>query len=94
MKFEAHITINREDYEKARDAVAAVGAEDKWKVSRIDGDPVMGDKVFAYLTGYDTNYEVMLRRLRAAIEFLRGYDVPVLREKIELIMHDVRHDTQ
>ena len=84
--FECHITIPVSDALKGR----LVAKELKWKTSQIDGDPVLGNNVYFYLTKYQDNLERMHSDLRQAVEDLRHLDVEVIREKIEQIVHDVR----
>jgi hypothetical protein len=80
--FEAHIT-----YDGRHRAVVEYHCPKGWKFSAIDGDPVLGKKVFCYLTSYDVDGKRLLERLYTAIAA-----VPVLpcREKIEMIVYDTK----
>jgi hypothetical protein len=78
--FEAHITYDIEH--KSR--VAAL-CPHGWKFSKIDGDPVMGTKVFCYLTSYRNDDQELLRAARAAVGMV---GVLPLRLKIERIVYD------
>lgn len=88
MNFECHITLPREQGSIA----AAVAADPKlpWKFSQIDGDPVLGQQVFAYLTRHDTNYVRLYANMKHTVVELTQQGVDVVREKIELIMYDTK----
>lgn len=85
--YELHITVNKAEAEIA----TAVAKDLHWKTSQIDGDPVLGAKPFFYLTTYSPTEQVARLRLDNATAELRARGVFVIREKIELIIHDVRH---
>lgn len=87
MKFECHLTFSI-----GFAASVQSYAHDGWKFSKIDGDPVLGDKVFCYLTAYDDNIVDMLNRMNAKAAFLQQVGVPVIRKKIELILVDERKE--
>lgn len=86
MIYECHITINQRD--------AAIGQEvaqiDNWKTSEIARDPTLGNKTFFYLTTHDRDIENMFLRMKSMAAALRRLNVEVLREKIELIIHDTK----
>ena len=86
MLFECHITVSTEHAEHA----TAVAKAHHWKTSEIARDPVLGDKNFYYLTTHTKEYNEMWTRLRTTVHALEGLDVPILREKIELIMYDTK----
>jgi hypothetical protein len=88
MNYECHITVACKD----RHVAAGVAADrtNPWKYSQIDGDPVLGQKVFAYLTKHDTNYVRLYSNMKAAVGALSQQGVGVVREKIELIMYDTK----
>lgn len=46
MYYECHITLYKEDIDKAKLMARDLG----YKVSSIDGDPVLGDIVLGYIT--------------------------------------------
>lgn len=84
--FECHITVSTDDA-----AVATLVAKEyHWKTSEIARDPVLGDKNFFYLTTHSKDYKDMWERLRLAVHMLELSKVPVIREKIELIVHDTK----
>lgn len=91
-KFEAHITFDR----KFAHFVEAYAPTVGWTYSVIDGDPVMGQKAYCYLTAYDTNPLRLKRRALEIAERLGRIDiqVPALRTKVEQIMWDSKtgHD--
>lgn len=84
MLFECHITVHRDDAEAAE----RIARLNHWKTSKIDGDPVLGNKPFFYLTTHETDYERILVYMRRTANDLRTSGVRVLRQKIELIMLD------
>lgn len=86
MTYESHITVDRDHAEVAKQVAAEMG----WKFSCIDGDPVLGQKVFAYLTAHDRTYEALRANMRRTSALLLARDVPVIREKIEHIVYDTK----
>lgn len=86
MNYECHITIHKDHAEKAK----AHARDLHWKTSQIDGDPVPGDKPFFYLTTHSSNAPEIFARMQRAVNALEFDGVPVIREKIELIIHDTK----
>lgn len=86
MIYECHITVDRNDGPAAEDVAKRL----HWKYSQIDGDPVLGKKVFAYLTTHDTDVLRMHQRMVMASGDLKAIGVEVVREKIELIVYDTK----
>lgn len=84
--FECHITVSTDDANSAN----IVAKEYHWKTSEIARDPVLGDKNFFYLTTHTKDYGSMWSKLRIAVDELEKMHVPVIREKIELIVHDTK----
>lgn len=84
--FECHITVSTDDSEVA----IKVAVDQHWKTSEIARDPVLGDKNFFYLTTHTKDYGTIWTKMRAAVDSLEAFDVPVIREKIELIIHDTK----
>jgi hypothetical protein len=92
MKFECHITMSRSDGPAALNVSAEYSHLEGglWKYSQIDGDPVMGQQVFCYLTRYDTSYVRLYSAMKTLVAALPQNGVNVLRQKIELIMYDTK----
>lgn len=90
MNFECHITVSTADADKAKFFVEQRMGAVKWKHSEIARDPVLGDDTYFYLTAHATAYEVMHLEMKYAVRWLGDHNVPVLREKIELIMFDTK----
>lgn len=86
-QFEIHITC----LDAQRGLAAMVAKELHWKTSAIAGDPQLGDDTFFYLTSYADNLDAALGRLDRCMICLWEEGVRPLREKIEQIVHDVRH---
>jgi hypothetical protein len=84
--FECHITVSTEHAETATNIAKLC----HWKTSEIAGDPILGDKNFFYLTSHSKNYSDMWDRLRNTVRMFENVEVPVIREKIELIVHDTK----
>jgi hypothetical protein len=87
MDYECHITVNTEHAEKA----TVIAKDQHWKTSEIARDPVLGNKNFFYLTTHSDTLMNLVTRMRACVEHLELGGVPVLREKVEAILHDVRY---
>lgn len=86
MNYECHITVDT----KHAALATAVANRLHWKTSEIARDPVLGDKNFFYLTSHATDFQIMFSRMNGCAAALRDGGVPVLREKIELIIHDTK----
>lgn len=86
MNYECHITVHVRDAEVA----TAIAKELHWKTSQIDGDPVLGDRPYFYLTTHSSDVEQMFIRMRAASAALQKRKVHVIREKVELIIYDTK----
>jgi len=84
--FECHITVSTEHAETATN----VAKLHHWKTSEIARDPVLGDKNFFYLTSHAKSYSDMWDKLRNTVRHLEEVEIPVIREKIELIVHDTK----
>lgn len=85
--YELHITVNIADAEAATHVAETL----RWKVSQIHGDPVLGRKPFFYLTRYADLLSEARDQLDKAVKQLRQEGIFVIREKIELIVHDQRY---
>lgn len=85
--YEIHITC----YTSQSRPAASAAKELHWKTSEIMRDPVLGNDTYYYLTKYASTYEQAIRFLSDAVSDLRKRGVIVVREKIEHIVHDVRH---
>lgn len=86
MDFECHITVHTDHAEVA----TRIAKNLHWKTSEIARDPVLGDKNFFYLTTHDNDFGRMYQRMRQCCHELTVEGVPVLREKIEAILHDTK----
>lgn len=90
MTYESHITYIPKNVQ-AEDRIAAIAEEKGWKLSRIDGDPVLGGGVKCYLTKHSEDFELLrieMRSMSVEVQFLGHRDVQVLREKIEHVIID------
>jgi hypothetical protein len=84
--YECHITIPA----KAAEAGREIASKTHWKFSVIDGDPVLGKHVFAYLTTHGTDLTKVVARMNEVSAEVKAYGVDVIREKIELIVYDTK----
>lgn len=87
MDYECHITVPQSHSSEA----GHVAWYMRWKTSEIARDPLLGDDTHFYLTCHATDYDIIWRKMRSTIAHLEAQHVPVLREKIERIEHDVRY---
>ncbi len=85
-KFEAHITMPREQ----RDLVERQASIMGWSFSIIDGDPIMGQKPYCYLTAYHTDGQKLLAVMNEVSGVLSKGGVTILREKLEEILYDTK----
>lgn len=85
--FECHITVPTVQAE----AAAKIAEAEGWKTSEIARDPLLGDKNFYYLTKHDRDLRTLMDDMNDCVMQLLGSGVLVLREKIEVIIHDVRY---
>lgn len=86
--YECHITILG-DKEIAMPIVMAIG----WTFSCIDGDPDLGKGVKCYATKHFNrrlSSHTVKSILVTASEYLRLFNINVIREKIELVIYDNR----
>lgn len=81
--FEVHITCRPEDAHRLKSA--AFGG---WKFSQFDGDPVMGEGHFTYLTCYRNSAYNAQTAMEHKAYMLREVGAEVLRTKIEKIIYD------
>lgn len=92
--YEAHITMTAEkpDHKYLQDMVERCG----WKFSKIDGDPSLGSGIKCYATKHfksSLSKETVLNELISTSRNLDGIYADVVREKIELVIHDTRSST-
>lgn len=86
MDYECHVTTTT----KHAEAATLFAKEFHWKTSEIARDPVLGDETYFYLTTHDNNLKRMYERMDECVAWLRRDNIPVLREKIEAILHDTK----
>lgn len=89
-KFECHVTVDKLDFQPVIEIHKDIAAEQGWKTSAIDGDPVLGQKVFFYFTCFSTDLVEIVTKMNKLAEALGA---AVVRKKIESIIYDSReHD--
>ena len=87
MKFECHITVSVSDAELA----SAIAKDMNWSTSQIARDPILGDDTYFYLTCHSESYLHIHNKMQSTTQWLFKNKIPVIRNKIELIMHDHRY---
>lgn len=88
LDYEIHITLRPPSDKYAELQYRARAQEFGWKFSKIDGDPVLGDAVWHYLTTHRHSKADALTALKHMAAHFPGL---VVREKIELIVYDTRY---
>lgn len=84
--FECHITVSTE----YADTATKIAKIQHWKTSEIARDPILGNDTYFYLTTHAKDYKDMWDRLRSCVSTFEDHEIPVIREKIELIVHDTK----
>ncbi len=84
--YECHVTVigNREQLEYVVDSLG-------WKFSAIDGDPTLGVGVKCYATKHykaNVSAAAVVEHVRSCAHSLRLASFEVLRDKVELVLHD------
>lgn len=88
--FECHITMIA-NKNIASGVVGELGGG--WTFSCIDGDPLLGNKIFCYATNHFATESDARERLSGGVDFVnkqRHLGVHVVRAKIEQVIYDVR----
>jgi hypothetical protein len=86
MYYETHITVSTANAKEATEIAKIAG----WKTSEIARDPLLGEDTFFYLTRHSKNYNKTVLELENCIKFLKEYEIPILREKIEYVIYDTK----
>lgn len=86
MNYECHITVST----RYADRASVVARNLHWKTSEIARDPVLGDDTYFYLTTHASNPKIIFERMEYCTAMLRDEGVPIIREKVELIIHDTK----
>lgn len=84
--FECHITGRVKDAE----VLELIARANHWKTSEIKRDPVLGDDSYFYLTSHDTDLTRMFDRMNSVSQYMKDAKCEVIREKIEVIIHDTK----
>jgi hypothetical protein len=91
-KFEIHLTFEGSHAERVEQLqFKSDNVWRFWKFSKIDGDPVLGQGVRAYLSAYSFTKEGALTTIAAAKANLEQEEIKLCREKIEQIVHDIEY---
>ncbi len=87
--FECHVTVEKPTEDKLS-TLKRFAEELGWKTSQIDGDPVLGEKVYFYFTHHCKNYSVIYSRMLHLLANLRSANIETVRSKIEHIIYDTK----
>lgn len=85
-KFECHITLPI----ASADTVEVYAKNNNWSFSKIDGDALMEQKPYCYLTGYSQHGAILLAKCAHAKQELLSVGIQTLRIKIEEIVYDTK----
>ena len=85
-KYEAHITFHGFESSGVKGLTQIVGG----KFSRMEGDPVLGDDRYCYLTMHSEDVEGLKAWMKSVAEMARSHYIYPIREKIEQIIYDHR----
>lgn len=89
--YECHLTFEAKwakQIEEASDALTQAGVP--WKFSKIDGDPILGENIYCYLTKHSENGWSMIEEVPLVMNFTI---VEPIRVKLEKIMYDTKTGT-
>lgn len=84
--YECHLTFTGDSA-----LTAAYHADDRWKFSRIEGDPFLGQQTYCYLTAWGAYQNILEGEMWTKIEEVKKYGLPLVRAKIEHIIFDRRY---
>ena len=89
-KFESHITLNKpKDITEAK-LLFKIASDNNIKTSWITGDPVLGVGKWFYISGYSTDFDNLLEKVKNVSHQIKNNNIEVIREKIEQIMYDTK----
>jgi hypothetical protein len=91
MSFECHITLELPD-EAGRQRLTEFLEDWGWKASWIDGDPLLGEKRFFYLTRHSDSYSELYAEMQLTAKVVSGLGFVVVRKKIEEIIYDTKKE--
>jgi hypothetical protein len=89
LTFECHITVAYMAKD-SRDRLEYLGAENNWKTSYIQNDPILGNKPFFYFTKHDRDYDTLFKKMNDMADEIARDGYEVLRRKIEAIVFDTK----
>lgn len=89
-KFECHITVNKpKDITEAK-LLFKIASDNNMKTSWITGDPVLGIGKWFYISGFNTDYQILFNNMKAVCTKLEKMNIEIVREKIEQILYDTK----
>lgn len=90
--FESHITFQMDHAKQVKELEKSLdGTQIKWRYSQIDGDPVLGAKVFCYLSAHANDFMMLKRSMEIVVHLAETFGkLKPRRTKIEAILLDER----
>lgn len=85
--FESHITFQMDHAPIVR---KIANDQTGWKYSQIDGDPVLGAKVFCYLSAHGNDFMALKHSMETMVVVAAHLGIKPRRTKIEAILLDER----
>lgn len=87
MTYEVHITVDLKHNKEAQQVADKHG----WKTSEIARDIILGQKSYFYLTQHFREKDKAFEELASTVYSLTvNFKIPVIRQKIELIIFDTK----
>jgi len=89
MIFECHITLSMPEEEQRLRLVNFMDGWG-WKCSWIDGDPLLGENCFFYLTRYNDNFDQLKDEMELTAKVVSNIGFDVVRKKIKEVVYDTK----
>lgn len=90
MRFESHVTLANPANIELKMQLISLARSHQMKPSWITGDPILGDGKYFYISGFDSTYDILLKKMKVLVADLQSHNFEVVREKIEQIMYDTK----
>jgi hypothetical protein len=90
MSYECHITTTTMFAPGVKKLLELPGLQG-CKTSEIERDPILGDATYLYVTFHKSSLTDAQEMMRDIVSLMTLNNIPVIREKIELIIHDRRY---
>jgi hypothetical protein len=94
MYYESHHTFDICKDIKLRGILRNIAEDIGMKASMIDGDPLLGDKVYGYITTPTDTLDLMYKKWGKLESRLEYEGIPWIRRKIEHVIVDERKENE